>query len=182
MKYYVLEFDDVCDPEVEATIPIEYEGVSLNLGMKLNDLPSISLKIKGDFIPDCIPNHRRYIYFSQRLLNIIVSSGFTSYEAFDIAINRSFEHGYKLINFLEIVDCIDRSNSELVIDEEEEDEDMNIRDIAKLVLDETMINGQLIFRLGGFETLLLFREDLAQEIVNAKCTGLHFIDAKGYMV
>jgi len=146
----------------------------------------ITLVSETDQLPDCIPNHRRYIFFSSKLIRIIQEFGFNDYQTFDIRVvdnsNKEIETNHKLVNILNVVSCIDRENSELQIDEDEEDEDLNIIDIRSLKLDDGNLVRQSIFRLGGFETLLLFREDIARMIVNANCTGLSFVEANGYVV
>ena len=185
MKYYVLEFDDDFNCLVDERVPSEFDGISMNLGTLFETLPLITLMSDSTDLPDCIPNHRRYIFFNSKILKILEQFGFNHFQKFDLMIEDTngikINSGHKLVNITKVISCIDRANSTLQIDEDEEDEDLNIIGIRLLKLDEHKIENSLIFRLGGFETLLLFREDIAQAIVNAKITGLQFINAEGYM-
>jgi hypothetical protein len=186
MKYYILEFDPDYDCILDENIPTEYKGISLNFGTPFNSLPMISITVGGTSLPNCIPNHGRYMYFDSKIRSIIQSFGFDKVEYFDVEVN-SKNHDipvgeYKVANFLNTIKAIDRSNSILDIDEDEEDEDGNIRDVLSLKLDVKAIEGEQIFRMIGYETLLVVRADVAQAIVNARCTGLEFIDADGYRV
>ena len=183
MKYYVLEFDDEFNCLVDEQIPSEFDGISMNLGTPFNHLPLITLISENITLPDCIPNHRRYLFFNSKILNIMEEFEFNNFQKFDLIIEDingiKISSSHKLINITEVVSCIDRNNSILQIDD---DEDLNIINIRSLKLDQNKVGNNLIFRLGGFETLLLFREDIAQAIVNNKCKGLQFVDAEGYSV
>lgn len=186
MNYYVLEFNEEFDCLIDDQIPSEFDSLSLNLGANFSNLPTITLVSGTERLPDCIPNHRRYLFFSQKLIHFFKEFGFSNYQAFDVKILSNMRHenmvSHKLINILNVVDCIDRNNSKLYIDEDEEDEDLNIIDIHSLKLDDNKLTGNLICRLRGFETLLLFREDIVKAIVEADCTGLTFVEADGYRV
>ncbi len=186
MKYYILEFDPDYDCILEQNVPIEYSGISLNFGTPFISLPMISITVEGKSLPNCIPNYKRHMYFDSKIRSIIESFAFDKVEYFDVELNsenREIPVGeYKLANFLNTIKAIDRSNSILEIDEDEEDEDDNIRNIVSLKLDMKAIEGEQIFRMIGCETLLVVREDLAQAIVDARCTGLEFIEADGYRV
>jgi len=186
MKYYVLEFDDNFSSPLIENIPFEYEGISLNLGTKFDELQKISLIVKNDNLPNCIPNNRRYLYFDEILINVLIEFNFNKYQLFDVEVRTTtgvnLNTKYKLVNILNIVNCIDRQNSILEIDEDEDDDDLNIVDIKSLKLDYSKINDEIIFRLQGFETLLIFREDIAQAIVNKHIRGVQFINAEGYIV
>ena len=108
------------------------------------------------------------------------------YQSFDIDVfnekDKKVNSSHQLINILNVVQCIDREESVLVVDEEEEDDDLNIEDIMHLKLDESKIESEVVFRLGGFETLLVFREDIVKSLEDLNCTGIQFINADGYKV
>jgi len=186
MKYYILEFDPDYDCISEQNVPEEYLGISLNFGTPFVSLPMISITVEEKSLSNCIPNHKRHMYFDSKIRSAIESFGFDKVEYFDVEViskNHEIPIGeYKVANFLNTINAIDRSNSILEIDDDEEDEDDNIRNILSLKLDLKAIEGELIFRMIGYETLLVVREDVAQAIVNARCTGLEFIDADGYRV
>jgi hypothetical protein len=186
MKYYALEFDDNFNCLIDEQIPSEFDGISMNLGTRFNRLPLITLVSDKPTLPDCIPNHRRYLFFNLKILNILEQFEFNNFQKFDLIIKDinglRINSIHKLINITKVVSCIDRDHSILQIDEDEEDDDLNIVDIKSLKLDQNKTENSLIFRLGGFETLLLFREDIAQAIVNARCTGIQFFDSEGYSI
>lgn len=88
-----------------------------------------------------------------------------------------------MFKHLKISDALDVENSILTwsdLEEGETEEDRFIINILDLRLRYQNIENELLFRLKGCENLLVFREDLAQAIVNKGCTGLVFYDAEGY--
>ena len=186
MNYYILEFDDKYNCLIEDDVPFVFEGISMNLGLFYDNLPRIKVKVKEGIIPNSIPNQRRYLYFDNKILKVLESYDFSMYQSFDIDVfnekDKKVYSSHQLINILNVVQCIDREESVLVVDEEEEDDDLNIEDIMHLKLDESKIESEVVFRLGGFETLLVFREDIVKSLEDLNCTGIQFINADGYKV
>ena len=186
MNYYILTFDDTNNCLIEDDVPFVFEGISMNLGVFYENLPRIRVKVKGGTIPNSIPNHRRYLYFDNKILEVLESYDFSKYQSFDIDVfnekEKKVNSSHQLINILNVVQCIDREESVLVLDEEEEEDDLNIEDILHLKLDESKIESEVIFRLGAFETLLVFREDIVKSLEDLNCTGMQFINADGYKV
>lgn len=73
------------------------------------------------------------------------------------------------MNIVKVIDAIDRENSKLIwsdLKEGETEEDRFIKDISDLSLDSPNISNEFLFRLEHCESLLFFREDLAQAILN----------------
>ena len=124
MKYYILEFDDEFEITKEMQVPSQYEGISLNLGIQYDTLPTVVVIVKSADLPDCIPNHRRYIILNHRTIEILLKNGVSNFQQFPVILKyQESDIGttYKLMNFLDVVNCIDREKSELTIDEDEED-------------------------------------------------------------
>lgn len=183
MKYYILEFDEKFNCIIDEFIPEFYDGISMDLGTVFkNSIPKIELTCDDSNLPNCIPNFQCYLYFDESIIQIIRAKGFNNFQLFDVTVND--ENGknigsHKLVNILDVLDVIDRENSELEVDE---NDDSYIRDILKLSLDNKKIGDAKIFRLAGYETLLIVREDIAQELVNSNLTGFEFFDAEGYRI
>lgn len=186
MKYYIFKEDWKFD-FLENEDPFNpYTGKPINLGVKLN-LPKIHLKLKTNKIPDCIPNGNGYVIFNQNIISILKNMSIDYVQYFDIDVqdanDKIISNNYKCLNILNVIDAIDIQNSELKwseLYEGEMEEDRYIRDILNLKLKYSIINDELLFRLKGCEHLLVFREDLAQQIVDKGCTGLAFYNADGY--
>lgn len=90
---------------------------------------------------------------------------------------------YKCLNILKIVDAIDFEKSDLKwidLEEGKTEEDRFILGVLDLRLHYTNVGDLPLFILKGLENLLVFREDIAQEIVNKRYTGLEFYPAEGY--
>ncbi|MGV3613134.1 MAG: Imm43 family immunity protein [Fluviicola sp.] len=179
MKYYILTNDWQYDILLDEKIPDAYDEISMNLGTPLESLPSIDFIVKKREIPDSIPNHQLLLVFSERIREII-NKYETRIQYFEInVLNEKKEFitskQFKLVNLLHIVDAIDYDKSELDI------EDGDIFSIDCLILKDNF-NFLPIFRLNGFKTLVLVREDLAQEMVNSNCTGIEFYEANGFRI
>lgn len=186
MEHYILAFDDQYDCILKDEIPQKFAGISMNLGMFFDDLPNIKLTVKKGKLPNCIPNFQRYLYFDEKIRDIIAQFGIDFIQYFEVEVEykdgEKVPQSYKLANVRNLVNAIDRNKSLLDIDADEEDEDSNIRDILDLQLNADIVKDEILFRMVGYETLLVVRADLAQAIVNSRCTGLEFYRANGYRV
>lgn len=187
MKYYIFKHDWNFDL-LKSEDPFDpYVGAPITLGIKLNDFPKIKLSFKSKQIPDSVPNFNNCIVFSQNIISLIENTGIDYIQYFDVDVEDKngeiIEGNYKCLNVLKIVDAIDRNSSKLEwsdLETGETEEDRYVTSIIDLKLDYSNINNEVLFRLEHNESLLLFREDLAQAIVNKGYTGLEFFPAEGY--
>lgn len=98
--------------------------------------------------------------------------------------NNNVIHGYCIANYLSVIDCLDRDHSDyqvwtknnLLFWEERSWMLGTFRDVKKAVLDKSKIGDGLIFRLQGWEVMVIVREDIKQEIEKAKITGCVFTE------
>jgi hypothetical protein len=85
---------------------------------------------------------------------------------------------YYLLYIRNAVPCLDEENA--VFDTYDTNDPVRpdlsgqIRTIYKLVLDKRKISSQGIFRLGGYPSMIIIREDLMLKIKELKTTGLKF--------
>lgn len=187
MKYYIFkhnwDFDFLKNED-----PFEpYVGAPITIGIKLEDFPKIRLSFKSKEIPDSIPNFNSCVVFNQNIIAVLKQAKVNHIQYFDVDVENMngniISDNYKCLNILKVIDAIDRNNSKLTwsdIEEGETEQDRFIRNISDLRLNYSNINDELLFRLEHCESLLFFREDLAQEIVNKGSTGLAFYNAEGY--
>lgn len=92
--------------------------------------------------------------------------------------------GYCIANYLTIVDCVDRERAayeiwtedNLLYWEKRPHLLGTFRDITKLVLNSRRISNLSVFRLWGWEMVVIVREDLKQAIEAAALTGCRFTE------
>lgn len=180
MLYYVFQNNWSFECLKDEVIPPEYDETSLDFGLELNTLPKITLISSKKTLPNSIPNHQQFLFFDSKLLKIIKGFEVDYLQEFEIELSYGDEllrePVYKTVNIKKVIDAIDRDKSDLVLDSDGEIDFLN-----ELVLKENF-DFAPIFRLDGLEVLTLFREDLAQEIVNQGCTGLEFYPANGFRI
>jgi hypothetical protein len=90
--------------------------------------------------------------------------------------------GYHIANYLRLIDCLDREHSEYVIWTKEnllfwERRSYMLgtfRDVKKAVLDITRAGDARLFRLWGWEMMVIVREDVKTAIEEAGITGGRF--------
>lgn len=188
MNYYIFKHDWDFDL-LKSEEPFDpYSGKPINFGRELLDnFPKITLSFKSKQLPDSIPNFNGYIVFNQKIISELKEVGVDYIQYFDVDVeNKAGEvvsDDYKCLNILKVVDAIDFENSNLKwfdLEEGETEEDRSILGVLDLRLNYSAINNLPLFRLKGLETLLVFREDIAQSIVNKEYEGLTFYPAEGY--
>lgn len=187
MQYYIFQHDWELNL-LKSEEPFEpYSGKPLNFGKELENFPKVTLSFKSNVLPDAIPNVNNYIIFNQNIIALLKEAGVDYIQYFDVDVaNKAGEvtsDDYKCLNILKIVDAIDFENSKLKwtdLDEGETEEDRFILGVLELRLNYSNIGNLPLFRLKGLENLLVFREDVAQKIVNKRYTGLEFYPAEGY--
>lgn len=186
MKYYILQYNwnlQFMKDEVELT---PYAGKPMHLGRELPEFPTIKINCTLEKLPSVIPNVMGLPIFNSAVVEIIKSFGVNHIQYFDAIVeHKGIEYDYKILNILKRIDCIDLNRSIVSwsdVYEDEDEDDKFILDISDLQLNYEEIGNCELFRIEKYETLIAFREDLAQAIINAKCTGLEFFEADGYSV
>ena len=187
MKYYIFRHDWDLDLLKSEEPFSPYRGKPINFGKRLENFPKISLSFKSKQLPDSIPNVNNYIVFNQNIISLLRDAHVDSIQYFDVdvedKVGEVVSENYKCLNILKVIDGIDFENSKLKwtdLSEGETEEDRFILGVLDLRLNYSKIDNEPLFRLKGLENLLIFREDLAQSIVNNKYTGLEFYPVEGY--
>jgi hypothetical protein len=93
-------------------------------------------------------------------------------------------YGYHLVNYLHVVDCLDRGRSvfqtwtkdNLLFWEERIWMLGAFRDVSRVVLDSGKLGNVQVFRLWGWEEMVVVREDLKLAIEEAGITGCRFTE------
>ncbi len=116
----------------------------------------------GEKLTDSISNIYRLFIVSEKLKNVLGNTG-EEFEFFPVKIRnhekKIIDSPYYLANLLGSLACLDKEQSEYVINPMNTDRAMYF---SKLVLDETKIpKGKKIFRLKEFPELLIVNESLA---------------------
>jgi hypothetical protein len=91
-------------------------------------------------------------------------------------------YGYSIANYLRVIDCLNREKSvyqvwtkdNLLYWEKRTNMIGTFRDVTNAVLDFDKIGDAKIFRLWGWETMVVLREDVKQAIEEAGITGCEF--------
>lgn len=188
MNYYIFKHDWDFDL-LKSEEPFDpYSGKPINFGRELLDnFPKITLSFKSKQLPDSIPNFNGYIVFNQKIISELKEAGVDYIQYFDVDVeNKAGEvvsDDYKCLNILKVVDAIDFENSNLKwtdLEKGETEEDRSILGVLDLRLNYSAIDNLPLFRLKGLETFLVFREDVAENIVNKGYEGLAFYPAEGY--
>ncbi len=187
MNYYILRHDwelNLLKSENPLWI---YAGKPLNFGGQLGAFPKIRLKFGSNELPDSIPNVNGCIIFNQKIISILKEAGADYIQYFRVDVEDSdgtiVSDDYKCLNIIKTIDAIDLENSKLDWSDvygDQTQEDRYIMGIRDLRLDYSKVNNEPLFVLKRAEHPLVFREDVAQAIVNEHCTGLEFYPVEGY--
>jgi hypothetical protein len=93
------------------------------------------------------------------------------------AVTKEVRTDYFEANLVGVIDCLDREASEV------ERSPMNpllVRAISRMVLDETAISGELLFRLEDVKGIVLAHKKVKTAVEKAKLTGVVFIPVKEF--
>lgn len=189
MKYYILnlDFEFECIEDTNAFIP--FDGLSLSFGEEVEVNETIKLLSEVDDLPNCIPVSNTFLVFNNELVSLIESFGVDYLQCFPVEVfnkeGRLLSDQYKIVNIKKVKDVIDVENSGLEMssdydDFDPEEEEDAIVGIESLKLDKSKTEDELIFRVKGCEVLIVVREDLAQDIVDKRLTGIEFYPADSY--
>ena len=96
--------------------------------------------------------------------------------------NNKHVNGYYIANYLNKIDCLDRINSKyeawtkenLMFLKDRPQMLYTFRDIQKVVLDSKKISNNKIFRLWGWDVMIIVREDIKNIIEAANIIGCNF--------
>lgn len=85
--------------------------------------------------------------------------------------------GYEILNATNVVDCIDRENSEFMVWKEpdgRQDKTGQYRMFSKLQIDPERARGRHIFRLDGWRIALVVSQDVVELFIQLQVTGASF--------
>lgn len=126
--------------------------------------------------------------YSPRLSALMKILGESSIQYLPIKIenntNNHIVHGYCIANYLSVIDCLDRDRSNYQLWTEDnllywEDRPWMLgtfRDVKKAVLDTSKIGDNQIFRLQGWEVMVVISQDIKEKIAKEKITGCVFTE------
>jgi hypothetical protein len=180
----------------------ESESVwSLSTG--LNNIQEWDLRL-GKYIEDWDINTTAYYYdeeieysdypfadgllpvYSTRLKSLLEDLGIEGIQYLPLRIKRQDGakevDGYYIANYLNVIDCLDRERSvyqvwtkdNLLFWEKRPQRLGTFRDVTKAVIDSKKISDAPIFRLWGWEMMVVVREDVKRAIEEAGITGCMF--------
>jgi hypothetical protein len=124
--------------------------------------------------------------YSPRLRSLIENMKVNDIQYLPLRIKRKDEKeeisGYSIANYLRIIECLNRERSvyqlwtkdNLLFWEKRPDMLGTFESITKTVLDLKKIGDARIFRLWGWEVMVVLREDIKQAIEKAGITGCEF--------
>ena len=184
MEYYpwlVEDEDDSLAGIFDFPRIIEKKGYLLNIGVSVkewfpDDLVIDFDKSKGDKLSDSIPNYSTKMVISAKLKSILEEKSDAQFEYFPVRLrnkkNKLIEEPYFMANLLDTVERVNMNKSKFVMDALVKDQ---VDWFTHLYLDKKKIpHDKKIFRPKVKKNLILVREDLAQDILRAKCTGMLF--------
>jgi hypothetical protein len=124
--------------------------------------------------------------YSTRLKSLMEDLGIKGIQYLPLRIRRrdgaKEVDGYYIANYLIVIDCLDRERSvyqvwtkdNLLFWEKRPYMLGTFRDVTKAVIDSTKLSDAPIFRLWGWEIMVVVREDVKQAIEEAGITGCVF--------
>ena len=137
----------------------------------------------GAKLTDCIPNTDSFLIVSEKLKELLETHAPDDpIEVLPVRLRNPRKKlvaaPYFIANVLGTVSCMNKSKSKFTMDSIIKDQ---VLWFERLVLDEKKIpKEKKLFRLAEKRTLFIIREDLAQKILHADCTGMMFIPMENY--
>lgn len=121
------------------------------------------------------------LILSERFRKFLTQHGVTNIQYFDLSIEESQSNQthdtYKVANLLDVVNCIDAEQSELIMDGEEIDE------IDKLILDESRIPAdKKLFRVEEYRDMILVSDELKRAIEAEGLSGCVFMPPEDFLL
>ena len=126
--------------------------------------------------------------YSSRLKSLVQGKGVVGIQYLPLKIRHSLTsveiYGYHLVNYLKIVDCLDRVHSvygtwtkdNLLFWEKRPWMLGTFRDVKRVVLDPDKIGDAQLFRLWGWEDVVIIRDDLKYAIEETGISGCWFTE------
>jgi hypothetical protein len=149
----------------------------------------VILNIVNSSKPTDIFYHGLKLFVSYKIVQIILKHNTESIELFPVrVIWNSDEYtgaSFFLIKIMDEVDCINREQSEYIIDkyDEEDDNTAFMSEIDKLVIHPIDENKHKLFFISdifGVPLKLAVSDDIAQEMISQNCRGCELIDISSY--
>ena len=136
----------------------------------------------GMKLADAIPNTALIWILSEKLRTILEEKSGADFEFFPVKIRDRKGHlvkkDYFVANLLETNECVDMEKSDFIMNRIIKTQ---VNYFKTLVLDDKKVNPESkIFRLKEQTKLIIVREDLKNEILNAGCTGIVFRNIDDY--
>jgi hypothetical protein len=124
-----------------------------------------------------------WLLISDRFKKLVEGTGVSNVEYLPIKMKnhkkKVVSDSYWIVNFLVLVEAVDRSKSAFEIDAAEDDKIFRFdRFVLRTEVEE---KGPPVFRLKEQPQLVLVREDLATQINGAALTGLRLVETSKYM-
>jgi len=136
-------------------IPLRHDGIELDFTFGAFDMPVL--------------NRRTF-----RLLEEFLLDGFQSFSAQV----ENHELGYEVVNFLECRQCVDESQSEFLKWGESDgrlDKIGQYRQITKLRIDPSLVQGLEVFRIEGWRIALIVSENIRSAFEDKNISGIRFL-------
>ncbi len=123
---------------------------------------------------DLLPNPVSWLIFSERLTEYAYPYIKNDMQVFDPPIFRESDgakvNGYKLINPIHSIDCLDLSKSKIM-----RADDGHIKFCSDMHIKEDCVGDHHIFRIKGYFPPVILSDELAKEIRNKGFTGFAFL-------
>lgn len=124
--------------------------------------------------PDLLPNPVSWLIFSERLVEYIYPLIKKDVQIFDPPIYRESDdsrvEGYKLINPIHTIDCLDYEKTKIT-----RGEDGTINFCSNIHIKERCVGDHHIFRIKGYFPPIIISEMLAKKICEKYCKGFAFL-------
>jgi hypothetical protein len=129
------------------------------------------------------------LFVSSKIVQIILKYSTELIELFPVRVRwNGYEYNetrFFLIKVMDEVDCIDKGQSEYIIDKYDEEDDSTafMSEINKLVIhpiDENIHKVFFINSIFGVPLKLAVSDDIAQEMLSQECSGCELIDISSY--
>lgn len=135
-------------------------------------------------VADCMVNFEKVTVASKRVCDLLASKGAENVEYLPVTIlnhkGRVASSDHVIVNPLKVVDCIDRSRSNLSWNEIDSD---YIDFLEALVLDPRVLDpGDVLFRAKHLAAVVFLRKDVAEELDAQGLTGAQFIPVDEFTI
>jgi hypothetical protein len=119
------------------------------------------------------------LLLSPRLVGVLRGAGVDGFETYPCEVTQPpapGAHAYRLVLLRDIVYCVDHGKSKLELDVENP---RVIEAIEMLAVDESRLDGSLLFRLGENRQIVIAHESVVRAVEEAGVTGVTFAPVDG---